>query len=90
MDIAQREAGILLAPDTRKGNGMKKRHSKPNPKQKVEWVGENVEITFSFSKSEYAMMKRVADRRRRSLRSCILRFFYDLDFKQTKKGWEDL
>ena len=69
---------------------MKKRHSKPNPKQKVVWVGENVEVTFSFSKSEYMMMKRAADIRRRSLRSCILRFFYDLDFKQTKKGWEEV
>ena len=68
---------------------MGKRHSMPNPKQKVEWVGENVEVIFSFSKSEYAMMKRVADARRRSLRSCILRFFDDLDFKQTKKGIED-
>ena len=79
----------MLVVITRKGNRMKKRHSKPNPKQKVEWVGENVEVTFSFSRSEYAMMKRVADVRRRSLRSCILRFFYDLDFKQTKKGIED-
>ena len=89
MDIVQNEAGALLAGITKKGNLMKKRHAKPNPKQKVEWVGENVEVTFSFSKSEYAMMKRVADARRRSLRSCTLRFFYDLDFKQTKKGWEE-
>lgn len=66
---------------------MSKRHSKPNPKQKVEHVGENIEVTFSFSKAEYAMIKRVADRRRRSIRSAMLRMFYDLDFKQEKREY---
>lgn len=66
---------------------MGKRHSKPNPKQKVEHVGENIEMTFSFSKDEYAMIKRVADRRRRSIRSAMLRMFYDLDFKQEKREY---
>lgn len=64
-----------------------KRHSKPNPKQKVVHTGENIDITFSFSKSEYAMIKRVADRRRRSIRSVMLRMFYDLDFKQEKREY---
>lgn len=64
---------------------MEKRHSKPNPKQKVDYSGENIEITFSFSRDEYSMMKRVADRKRRSIRSVMLRMFYDLDFKQEQK-----
>lgn len=69
---------------------MKKRHAKPNPKQKVNKVGENVEVTFSFSKDEYNMIKRVADRRRRSIRSAMLRMFYDLDFKQEKRERIDI
>lgn len=67
---------------------MSKRHSKPNPKQQVKNVGENIEVTFSFSKEEYAMLKRVADRRKRSIRSAMLRMFYDLDFKQEKRAYE--
>ena len=67
---------------------MSKRHSKPNPKQRVNHVGENIEVTFSFSKEEYGMIKRVADRRKRSIRSAMLRMFYDLDFKQEKRGYE--
>lgn len=65
---------------------MAKRHCKPNPKQIVNSSGANVEITFSFSRDEYSMMKRVADRKRRSIRSVMLRMFYDLDFKQEQKG----
>ena len=54
-------------------------------KQRVRPTGENVEITLSFSKKEYAMLRRVADRRKRSIRSMILKMFYDMDFKQETK-----
>lgn len=69
---------------------MEKRHCKPNPKQHVDFSGSNVEITFSFSREEYSMLKRVADRKRRSIRSVMLRMFYDLDFKQEKRGCENV
>lgn len=62
-----------------------KKHS--NPKQRVTHTGENIDITFSFSKDEYTMIKRVADRRKRSIRSVMLRMFYDLDFRQEKKEY---
>ena len=56
-------------------------------KQRVRPTGENVELTLSFSKPEYAMLRRVADRRRRSIRSMILKMFYDMDYRQEVKKW---
>ena len=56
-------------------------------KQRVRPAGKNVEMTLSFSKKEYAMLRRVADKRKRSIRSMILKMFYDMDFKQEAKRW---
>lgn len=53
-----------------------------NSKQRVRNTGENMEVTFSFSKAEYAMLRRVASKRRRSIRSMMLKMFYDMDFEQ--------
>lgn len=45
-------------------------------------------ITMTFSDSEYAMIQRVANRRKSSFRSLFLRMCYDLDFKQQKRDVE--
>lgn len=58
-----------------------------NSKQRVRNTGENMEVTFSFSKAEYAMLKRVANRRRKSIRSTMLRMFYEMDYRQEAKRW---
>lgn len=60
-------------------------HRDNKSKQRVRPTGENVEITLSFSKKEYAMLRRVADKRNRSIRSMMLKMFYDMDFKQEAK-----
>ena len=66
---------------------MTKKQKYNNSKQKVRNTGENVEVTFSFSKAEYDMLKRVADERRRSIRSTMLTVFRNLDYKQEVKKW---
>ena len=45
-----------------------------------------IEITLKFGDKEYAMIKRVANRRRSSIRSLLLRVCYDLDYQDEKKG----
>lgn len=62
-------------------------HRNNNSKQRVRPAGENVELILSFSKAEYAMLRRVSDRRNRSIRSMLLKMFYDMDFKQEAKRW---
>lgn len=46
------------------------------------------EIKLTYSDEEYKMIQRVANRRKSSIRSLLLRMCYDLDFKQTKKEIE--
>ncbi|MEE1085796.1 MAG: hypothetical protein U0L05_01280 [Schaedlerella sp.] len=62
-------------------------HRDNKSKQRVRPAGENVELTLSFSKKEYTLLRRVADKRKRSIRSMILKMFYDMDFKQEAKRW---
>lgn len=45
-------------------------------------------ISMTFSDSEYAMIQRVANRRKSSFRSLFLRMCYELDFKQQKREIE--
>ena len=45
-------------------------------------------ISMTFSDDEYAMIQRVANRRKSSFRSLFLRMCYELDFKQQKKEIE--
>ena len=56
-------------------------------KQRVRSIGENMEVTLSFSKAEYAMLRRVADRKRKSIRSTMLRMFYETDYRQEVEKW---
>lgn len=44
------------------------------------------EIVLRFSDKEYAMIQAVANRRRSSIRSLLLRVCYDLDYQDEKKG----
>ena len=44
------------------------------------------EITLKYSGKEYAMIQRVANRRRSSIRSLLLRVCYELDYEDEKKG----
>ena len=46
------------------------------------------ELKMTFSDAEYALLQRVANRRRSSIRSFLLRCAYDLDFKQEKREYE--
>ena len=46
------------------------------------------EIKLKYSDEEYKMIQRVANRRKCSIRSLLLRMCYDLDFKQTKREIE--
>ena len=46
------------------------------------------ELKMTFSDDEYALLQRVANRRRSSIRSFLLRCAYDLDFKQEKREYE--
>ena len=45
-------------------------------------------ITLTYSDEEFAMIQRVANGRKSSIRSLLLRMCYDLDFKQQKKKYE--
>lgn len=45
-------------------------------------------ITLTYSDEEFAMIQRVANRRKSSIRSLLLRMCYDLDFKQQKRKYE--
>ena len=46
------------------------------------------EIKLTYSDDEFAMIQRVANRRKGSVRSLLLRMCYDLDFKQQKREYE--
>lgn len=46
------------------------------------------EIKLTYSDDEFAMIQRVANRRKSSVRSLLLRMCYDLDFKQQKREYE--
>lgn len=45
-------------------------------------------ITLAYSDEEFAIIQRVANRRKSSIRSLLLRMCYDLDFKQKKREYE--
>ena len=46
------------------------------------------ELKMTFSDNEYVLLQRVANRRKSSIRSFLLRCAYDLDFKQEKREYE--
>lgn len=66
---------------------MTKKKKRNKSKQRVRSIGENMEVTLSFSKAEYAMLRRVADRKRKSIRSTMLRMFYETDYRQEVEKW---
>ena len=43
------------------------------------------EITLKYSDKEYAMIQRVAGRRKSSIRSLLLRICYELEYEDEKK-----
>jgi hypothetical protein len=47
------------------------------------------EIKMTFNDDEYALLQRVTNRRKSSIRSFLLRCAYDLDFQQEKKEYEN-
>ena len=46
------------------------------------------EIKMTFNDDEYALLQRVCNRRKSSIRSFLLRCAYDLDYQQEKKEYE--
>ena len=44
------------------------------------------EITLKFSEKEFAMIQSVANRRKSSIRSLLLRIYYELEHQDEKKG----
>lgn len=46
------------------------------------------EIKLTYSDDEFAMIQRVANRRKSSIRSLLLRMCYEMDFKHQKRDYE--
>ena len=44
------------------------------------------EIVLRFNEKEFAMIQAVANRRRSSIRSLLLRLCYEMDYEDEKKG----
>jgi hypothetical protein len=47
------------------------------------------EVKMTFSDEEYALLQRVTNRRKSSIRSFLLRCAYDLDYQQEKREYEN-